>query len=388
MAGNKTLAKAKDVKNDEFYTRLEDIESEISSHPDYVRQFQGKTVLCNCDDPEWSNFYEFFRLHFNQLGLKKLITTHFNAPITETEERPILDKKGNPKKDKDGNIKFETVITKTTLIPSYKLEWSGEMLNDDTVNMIKTPLTGNGDFRSPECVALIDEADIIVTNPPFSLFPEFISLLVQKNKKFIILGNPNAITYKEVFPLLKDGKLSVGYKSMGADMYFIVTEEHASELVKTKKEGSGWKRIDGKVFGRCQAIWYTNMDLDKSHEPLPLTKNYKGNESLYPKYETFDGIDVADVKSIPKDYYGVMGVPKTFIADYCIEQFEILGYEREDENIQCGIRNMPESFLADYRSQGGTGHYTKGMKMLCYYDEKGRTKIPFSRILIRRKKVS
>ena len=166
MAKSDNLRKAKEVKNDEFYTRLEDIEAEISQHKDYVRQFEGKTVLCNCDDPEWSNFFVFFKLHFKQLKLKKLITTHFK---------------------KDGS-------------PSYKLEWEGEMLGDDMVNLVKTPLIGNGDFRSPECVEILKECDIVCTNPPFSLFREFVELILTHNKQFLIIGNQNAITYKEIFP--------------------------------------------------------------------------------------------------------------------------------------------------------------------------------------------
>ena len=348
MANNKRLAKAKNDCKDEFYTQLEDIEAEISSHPDYVRQFQGKTVLCNCDDPEQSSFYEFFRQHFNQLGLKKLITTHYNM---------------------DGS-------------PSYKLEWSGEKLGDDTVNMIKTPLQGNGDFRSDECIELLKEADIIVTNPPFSLFVDYVDLLIKYDKKFIILGNNNAITYKGMFNLIKSNKVWLGYSS-NKTFVFRVGEGYKYDEKITAKMNDGYK------YGKVPAIsWYTNLDIDIRHDELPLTKNYKGNEQNYPKYETFDGIDVSDVKNIPKDYDGIMGVPKTIMSSFCADQFEIIGYEREDENIQCGIKNMPESFLNTYRSQGGTGHYTKGMKMLCFYDAKGNAKIPFSRILIRRKKVS
>lgn len=294
MAKNTTLHSAKNAKNDEFYTRLDDIEAEISSHPDYKRQFQGKVVFCNCDDPEWSNFYMFFRLHFKRLGLKKLITTHYNA---------------------DGS-------------PSYKLEWDGSKLGDDTVNMVRTPLQGNGDFRSEECIEILKEADIVVTNPPFSLFREYIAQLVEYDKKFVVLGNPNAITYKEIFPLLKDNKMFIGYKSMGSDMYFIVSDEHKKNLLATKKEGSGYRIINGEVFGRCPAIWYTNLDLDKHHKPKDLTRLYTGREECYPKYDNYDAIEVSKVDDIPKDYFGVMGVPITFLGQYCSEQFEIIGLDR------------------------------------------------------------
>lgn len=276
MAGkNSNLSKAKSAKNDEFYTRLEDIEAEISSHPDYVRQFQGKTVLCNCDDPEWSNFFPFFRLHFKQLGLKKLITTHYNM---------------------DGT-------------PSYKIEWEGEMLGEDTINMVTTPLEGDGDFRSEECIELLKEADIVVTNPPFSLFREYVALLVEHDKKFIIIGSKNAITYKEFFPLLKDNNVWIGYN-----------------LVKefTTQNGSMQK------FGNIG--WYTNLDIDKRHDDIPLVKNYKGNEEIYPKYDNYDAIEVGKVDLIPKDYNGVMGVPITFLDKYSPDQFEIIGISGELAN--------------------------------------------------------
>ena len=319
MAKSDNLRKAKETKNDEFYTRLEDIEAEISSHPDYVRQFKDKVVLCNCDDPEQSNFYEFFRLHFNQLGLKKLITTHYNAPIVETEEHPILNKDGIPEKDKDGNIKYETVVIKETIVPSYKLEWYGEMLNDDTINMIKTPLTGNGDFRSEECIKLLEEADIVVTNPPFSLFREYITLLYKYNKKFVIIGSMNAIAYREVFPLIKNNLLWLGYGFQGGNAYFAVPSNR-----RTDYAAGVYDPETGLVkFRNC--AWFTNLDHDKRHEPIPLTKNYKGNEKLYPSYFNYDAIDVGELKNIPKDYDGIMGVPLTFLDMYCPEQFEIIG---------------------------------------------------------------
>lgn len=291
MANSDNLRKAKEEKNDEFYTRLEDIEAEISQHKDYVKQFKGKTVLCNCDDPEWSNFFVFFRNHFKQLGLKKLITTHYN---------------------KDGK-------------PSYKIEWCGEMLNDDPINMITTPLSGDGDFRSAECIEILKEADIVVTNPPFSLFREYVAQLIEYNKDFVILGRPDACNYQMFFPLLKSNKIRVGYKSFSKDMYFIVSEEHAKNLVATKKERSGWVKIDGKVYGRAQACWYTTLDLDKAHEEHILTKNYYGNEEKYPGIDNYNAIFVDSIANIPKDYMGVIGVPTNFIEKYCIEQFELLG---------------------------------------------------------------
>lgn len=319
MAKSDNLRKAKEVKNDEFYTQLSDIEAEISQHKDYVKQFEGKTVLCNCDDPEWSNFFLFFKLHFKQLKLKKLITTHYN---------------------KDGS-------------PSYKLEWCGEMLHEDMVNLVKTPLIGDGDFRSDECVELLKEADIVVTNPPFSLFREYIQQLVKYDKKFIIIGNKNAIAYKEFFPLLKDGKCFVGYNAGNGTMHFATTYSE--------------KGI-GEITNSVPAYWYTNMDLDKIHEPLILTKNYKGNEDLYPTYNNFNAIDVGTIKLIPKDYDGVMGVPITFLSDYCIEQFEIIGAGSGKMAASIGIKK-------NYR----------GRTDLAITDKDGTKRCPYNRILIKRK---
>lgn len=344
MAKSDNLRKAKEAKNDEFYTRLEDIEAEISQHKDYVRQFEGKTVLCNCDDPEWSNFFVFFKLHFKQLKLKKLITTHFN---------------------KNG-------------APSYKLEWEGEMLNDDMINLVKTQLSGNGDFRSDECIDILKEADIVVTNPPFSLFREYVSQLIEYNKKFVILGNPNAVAYKEFFPLLKNSSVSIGYKSMGSDMYFIVSKEHADELKETKRERSGYVIINNEIYGRAQAVWYTNLDLDKSHEPIILTKNYKGNENKYPMYENYSkAINVNKVAEIPKDYFGIMGVPITYMADHCTEQFEIIGLGNGYLGQSIGITGIPKEHKKMMKGHSAAGDL--------YLMIDGVPKVPYNRILIKRK---
>lgn len=276
MARKDNLTNAKNAKNDEFYTRLEDIENEISMHPDYVRHFKDKVVFCNCDDPEWSNFHLFFRQHFQQLGLKKLITTHYN---------------------KDGS-------------PSYKLEWSGEMIGDDVVNMIKTPLKGNGDFRSQECVELLKSADIIVTNPPFSIAREdFIPLLFDYNKQFVIVGDLNWVTYKTIFPLFQDNKMFFGYSN-----------------IKEFKTPSG----EYQKFGN--KVWFTNLDIDKRHEDIPLTKNYKGNEERYPMYDNYNAINVDKIKELPKDYYGHIGVPISYLAYHNPDQFEIIKFRKGDDD--------------------------------------------------------
>lgn len=293
MAKNKNLKEAKKNKNDEFYTRLEDIENEISMHSDYKKHFKNKVVLCNCDDPEFSNFWIFFKNQFRNFKLKKLITTHYEP---------------------GGQ--------------SYKLEWSGETLPDGTtVNVIKTPLKGDGDFRSEECIELLKEADIVVTNPMFSLFREYVAQLMEYNKKFVIIGNINAVTYKEFFPLIKENKVWAGY-SFNKTMDFIMPDSY--EL-----KGKGYVDEKGRKHGFVPGVaWYTNLQIDKRTEELPLNCNYKGNEDRYPHYDNYDAINVDKVKDIPKDYMGVMGVPITFLDSYCPEQFEIVGLapERLKEN--------------------------------------------------------
>lgn len=286
MKNNKSMIAAKTNKNDEFYTRLQTIEDEISMHMDYVRQFYGKTVLCNCDDPEWSNFFLFFRNHFEQLRLKKVIFTHY-----EPEGKP-----------------------------SYKLEWDGSYLGYDTLNLIKTPLEGNGDFRSPECVALLDECDIVVTNPPFSLFREFVKLIIDHGKDFVIIGNMNACTTKDIFPLMKEGKINAGY-AFNASILFAVPDHYRYDEKETAKIN------DGKHYGKVPGIaWYTTFKLDKYNEEIPLTAQYEGHEDEYPKYDNYDAIEVNSPRRIPRDYDGVMGVfGPSFFAQYNREQFEVIG---------------------------------------------------------------
>ena len=380
MAGNKDLGKAKDAKKDEFYTQLEDIELEMKH---YKSHFKGKTVFCNCDDPYESNFFKFFAMNFNHLGLKKLITTcYVSSPVVYTQLSLFDDMEQSFSKPADPNKKpYKVEITEVG-----DENGDGAFDLEDIKLLLKnkknacTVLKGDGDFRSEECIQLLDEADIVVTNPPFSLFSEYTSLLISHEKKFIIIGSMNAFTYKEIFPLLKDNKMWIGPSIHSGDRKFYVPDDYP-----LMASGCGVDE-NGKRFIRVKGVrWFTNLDIKQRHEELILVKNY--DPTKYPTYQTFDAIDVKSVSDIPCDYFGIMGVPKNFMDVYNPEQFEILGYEREDENIQVGIRTMPEEFLATYRSQGGTGHYTKGMKMLCFYDENGNAKIPFSRILIKRKQI-
>ena len=377
MATNKTLAKAKEDKNDEYYTQLSDIEKELKH---YRQHFKDKVILCNCDDPYESNFFKYFAMNFNFLGLKKLIATCYNGSPVAYTQLSIFDLDEETPKEK--RIAYKVEITTVD-----DLNGDGAIDLDDVEAMLQIPgmvqrLEGNGDFRSEECIELLKEADIVVTNPPFSLFREYIGQLVKYEKQFIIIGNPNALHYKEIFPLVRDNKLWIGYKSMSSDMLFNVSKEFAEHLKKNKKIGSGYKIIDGEIKGRAQAIWFTNLDIDKRHEEIILYKKY--NPEDYPKYENLDCIEVSTVAEIPMDYDGMMGVPDSFLEFYNPNQFEIVGYGRGD--FLPIIDTIPESFLKDYFEAGGRGHVTKGMKSLCYYSiDKHEPKFPYSRIIIRKK---
>lgn len=260
---NKNLHKAKKSKNDEFYTQLSDIENELKHYKTY---FKDKVIFCNCDDPQTSDFWMYFQLNFNHFGLKKLIATHFERE---------------------------------------KASYSLEMMKDGDI--IKTPLKQNGDFRSSECIEFLKEADIVVTNPPFSMFREYITQLIEYKKKFVVIGNQNGISYQEIFPLLMNNKMWLG---------------NASNKVMTFKVPDDYESIDGYV--KVPAIsWFTNLVPQCIYEDIILYKKYNSEE--YPKYDTYNAINVDKVKDIPKDYSGYMGIPITFLGRFNPEQFEIMG---------------------------------------------------------------
>lgn len=388
MANDK-LAVAKDAKKDEFYTQYEDIQKEVNTYLEYNPDcFRDKIILLPCDDPEWSNFTKFFAQNFEMLGLKKLISTSYASDSKfakygkkEYFHQITLFELNSEQYDEEKTNSHGKIFTL-----SRDTNASGSIDIDD---LEWTYLEGDGDFRSNEVVKLRDEADIIVTNPPFSLFPDFLIWVLEGKKQFLIIGNQNAITYKEVFPLLKDNKAWLGPSIHSGDREFRVPDSYPLNASGCRIDSNGNKYI--RVKG---VRWFTNIEHGRRHQPLSLMtmednikfskhKDVKGQK--YVKYETFDAIDIPYYDCIPKDYKGVMGVPKSFMDFYCSEQFDILGYEREDENIQVGIRTMPEEFLTTYRQQGGKGHYTKGMKMLCLYTNAGEAKVPFSRILIKYK---
>ena len=316
MAKNQSLSKARDAKQDEFYTQLSDIENELRH---YKEHFKGKTVLCNCDDPYESNFFRYFAMNFNYLGLKKLIATCFvSSPVMYTQLSLFDDMEQTFTKPADPNKKpYKVEITEVS-----DENGDGAFDLDDIKQLLKSKknvckiLKGDGDFRSEECIELLKEADIVVTNPPFSLFREYIAQLFEYDKKFIVLANQNAITYKEIFPLLRDNRMWIGYKF--GDMAFKVPDYYESRETRFWIDETGQK---WRSFGNI--CWFTNLDIDKRHEELIIFKTFNTND--YPKYDNYDAINVDKVSDIPCDYYGIMGVPITFIDKYNPEQFEILG---------------------------------------------------------------
>ena len=286
MSDNRNLRSAKAKKKDEFYTQLSDIERELKY---YRGHFRDKVVYCNCDDPRVSNFFHYFSLKFRALGLKKLITTCYKNQQMDMFSRNDTEKAIWLEYDGTQN---ETAIPSVEDIGIHYLE-------------------GDGDFRSQECIELLKRADIVVTNPPFSLFREYVAQLMKYEKKFLIIGHQNAIAYKEIFPLIKDNRLWLGRTPRGRDMLFDVPKDYAQELVATKKEGSGYKIVDGVVKGRLgSASWYTNLDYRQRHEDLILWKRYSADE--YPKYDNYDAISVNKIAHIPMDYEGEMGGPDYF----------------------------------------------------------------------------
>ena len=326
MAKNSNLHNAKTAKNDEFYTQYEDIEAEMNAYIEYDKDvFRGKTVLCPCDDPEWSNFTKYFAANFERLGLKKFISTSYaqsssSAKVSLWEEES--EQYDAEKHEKCGRL----------FILDEDTNGSGKIDKDD---LKWSYLSGNGDFRSEEVTALRDEADFIITNPPFSLFREFIAWVMAGNKKFSVIGNINAITYKEVFPLIKGNKMWIGNKFNGKAMEFIVPDNYkfTGTVNGTTRDG---KRYVG-VGGTC---WFTNIDLEKRHGVLScmsMSDNLRYNKKLikklngdygvseYPKYDNYDAIEVPFSDAIPSDYNGVMGVPISFLDKYNPEQFEISG---------------------------------------------------------------
>jgi hypothetical protein len=294
---NSNLHSAKTSKNDEFYTELTDIEKELRHYKDH---FKNKIVFCNCDDPRISNFFHYFSFNFENLGLKKLITTCF-----KNQERDMFSKHTSEK--------------------AIYLEYNGDKNGDKVPNPEEIGinyLQGDGDFRSKESIELLKQSDIVVTNPPFSLFREYVEQLIKYEKKFLIIGNQNNFTYKEIFKLLKENKIWAGVDN-GGTKWFKVPDHYEIQTETRIKIENGQKYFSlGSVF------WFTNLDTKKRHEDIILYKKYYGNEVEYPKYDNYDAINVNKVADIPMDFKGMMGVPITFIDKYNPDQFEIIGIDR------------------------------------------------------------
>ena len=314
MANKSGLAEAKSAKKDEFYTQLADIEVEIKH---YRKHFKGKTVFCNCDDPYESNFFKYFAMNFNYLGLKKLIATCYNSSPVSGEQLSIFDM--FPTKEEPPKYAYKIEISEVTDINGDGAVdlVDVEYLLRNKKNVL-TLLEGDGDFRSSECVEILKEADIIVTNPPFSLFREYVALLVEYEKQYLIIGNVNAITYKEIFPLIMENKMWMGYSIHSGDREFRVPDDYPLNAAGYRVDEKGNKYI--RVKG---VRWFTNMDYVERHTDLDLWKKYTPEE--YPRYDNYDAINVDVTADIPEDYYGIIGVPITFLDFFNPDQFEILG---------------------------------------------------------------
>lgn len=343
---NTKLQDAKSNKKDEFYTQLSDIERELRH---YKRHFKDKVVYCNCDDPRVSNFFHYFSHNFEKLGLKKLIATCYKSremdlfSRNESEQAIYLEYNG----DRNGNN-----------IPDY-------------AEIDVKELKGDGDFRSEECIALLKQADIVVTNPPFSLFREYVSQLVEYDKQFIVIGHQNAVKYKEIFPLIRDNKIWLGFGFKGSAGHFI--NEHYEDYATASDRKEGMIRVSG-------VHWFTNLDINKRHEDLILYKKYTPEE--YPKFENLDAINVDVTKSIPMDYDGMMGVPITFMDKYNPDQFEIIGVGIAKLGLAMGIQPYKPEHKKYRKEIQGRGAVDGDLYMMI----NGVVTVPYTRIIIRNRR--
>ncbi len=383
------LGNAKRAKNDEFYTQYSDIEKEMNAYLEFNPDvFRDKTILLPCDDPEWSNFTKFFAQKFQELGIKKLISTSYapNSKPKEIPYQPTLFEIESPDFDEEKTQSNGKIFTLTR-----------DMTGDDVINVEDLEwsyLEGDGDFRSDEIKALRDEADIIITNPPFSLFREFIVWLTAGKKKFVVLGNMNAITYKEVFPLIKDNKIWLGtnYRVNGGAMFYEIPEAIANlDQIREIRTNEAGKKI---FITRVQGVrWFTNLDHGRRHEPLELMTmedNLRFNKAVkdigYRKYDNYDAIEVPRVDAIPSDYEGVMGVPVSLLDKYNPDQFEILGTSDNglvDASLKTtdGLRQV---FVDDYYKAGGKGAYQAGNPTAGIYEGE-IAKMVYKRLFVRHK---
>ncbi|WP_394958086.1 adenine-specific methyltransferase EcoRI family protein [Scardovia wiggsiae] len=365
MAGNSGLSNATKAKKDEFYTQLTDIEKEMRY---YRVHFKGKTVFCNCDDPFESNFFKYFVLNFNKLGLKKLIATCYATSPVANQQLTLFDVIGGEEENRDKP--YKAVVTKV-----YDKTGDGGVDMFDVAELFKSgenelaELAGDGDFRSKECLELLDEADIVVTNPPFSLFRDYVATLMEHKKEFIIIGNVNAITYKEIFPLIKNNEIWIGASIHSGDRAFYVPDDYPLNA-----SGCGID-ADGRKFIRVKGVrWWTNLDYRQRHEELILVKKYKPED--YQKYDNYDAIDISFTKDIPCDFVGYMGVPITFMDKYSPEQFEIVGLLQSSTDEQAGIPNLRyyndfKEMRQDMTFTGASGGKANGNPVVAGKSKKG-----------------
>ncbi|MEA5099937.1 MAG: adenine-specific methyltransferase EcoRI family protein [Bacteroidales bacterium] len=348
---NTNLHSAKTGKKDEFYTQLSDIEKELKHYKDH---FKGKTVLCNCDDPRVSNFFHYFSYNFEQLGLKKLIATCYKSQNVDLFSQNDSEK-------------------------AIYLEYIGDKNGDNTPNADEIGikhLKGDGDFRSIECLELLKQADIVVTNPPFSLFREYVAQLIEYDKKFLIIGNLNAITYKDIFRLIKDNKLWFGHSIHSGDREFQVPDSYPlnSAGYRIDEKGNKYIRVKG-------VRWFTNLDYNERHEDLILYKKYTPEE--YPTYENYNAINVNVTKDIPCDYNGNMGVPITFMDKYNPEQFEIIGLGISNSGIEIGVKPYKPEHKKYRKEIQKRGAVDGDLYMIT----NGIVDVPYARIIIKNKKL-
>ncbi len=360
---NKNLHQAKNSKKDEFYTQLSDIEKELKH---YKKHFKDKVVYCNCDDPRVSNFFHYFSYNFEKLGLKKLITTCY-----KNQQRDLFSQNNSER----------------AIYLEYEGDKNGNNVPDpEEIGIVH--LKGDGDFRSQEGIELLKQVDIVVTNPPFSLFREYVAQLVKYDKKFIIVGHQNATKYKEIFKLIKENKIWLGHGFKGGAAHFI--NQHYKDYATASDHKDGMIRVSG-------VVWLTNLDINKRHEDLILYKKYNLKE--YPKYDNYDAIEVSKTKEIPLDYDGVMGVPITFLDKYNPEQFEIVGMtsgRNEFEAIPIKKYKNPKQINKDGSITNGskantssTILWTKIPEGVYYTSDNvnGYLKVLYTRFLIKNKKL-
>ena len=375
---NDNLGNAKKAKNDEFYTQFSDIQKEMNAYLEFNPDvFLGKTVLLPCDDPEWSNFTKYFAQNFETLGLKKLMSTSY-APDSKPDAipyQPTLFEMGSPGFDPEKTQTKGKIFTLTH-----------DTTGDDVINVDDLQwsyLEGGGDFRSDEITKLRDEADIIVTNPPFSLFREFLAWIVEADKDFVIIGNMNAITYRDVFPLIQENRMWLGSGFNNGNAYFSspTSREYAEGVVDEETGLIKFRNV----------VWFTTLDHGRRHEPLSLmteqdnikfSKHKQVKEIGYYKYENYDAIEVPFTDAIPSDFEGMMGVPISFLSKYSPEQFEILGMPRFFETV-----GMSKEFVDAYYASGQTGQITAGHPDAAYYDKDNKPVVPYRRIFIKHKQV-